>query len=440
MLDYYSRFEVPYTGVLFRMERRGCLLNVERLSSMQEQLAADIEGLDRKFAKTCAQLGVPPSYIEKFNMGSTVQVGDLIERQLGGEIVARTPTGRPSTDDAALMEVRGPARAVVKVILERRRLEKLLGTYVDPFLHLSSKYEGRVHTNLKQIGTQTMRLSSSAPNLQNIPSAGKDHYGIRGAFVAPQGMVVGDIDLSQIEMRLMAHFTQDEMMLKALREGWDLHSLTATKTDSKVRQWMGARTVDAKLLKEVKEQFEEPRRRAKTLNFGIGYGMGAKKYAQMTGVSERAGYEAIDGFFSLYPGLRNGIRDIQRGCVQRGYVRTLLRRVLKIPGITSEVMGVRKAAERQAFNYVIQGSAADLLKMSMTLIDRDSRLKELGVQMTLQIHDELLFEVPKGAEKEIKPIIEQYVSQPYRVYGMKDLRVETPADLGFGASWAEAKG
>jgi DNA polymerase-1 len=168
--------------------------------------------------------------------------------------------------------------------------------------------------------------------------------------------------------------------------------------------------------------------------------MGPAKYADQVGVTVEEGKFALERFFSLYSGLRGGISTIQKSCYEHGHIRTLLRRYCQIPWIRSEQIELRKQAERQAFNYTIQGSAADMLRMSMLLIERDERLKQLGVRMTLQIHDELLFEVPKGAEQEVKPIIEEYVSHPYRCMGMQDLLVDTPAEIGFSNNWSEAKG
>jgi DNA polymerase I-like protein with 3'-5' exonuclease and polymerase domains len=701
--DYYKQFDLPYTQVLYRMERRGCRVDTVRLEEMKLQVDAKIEDTVSEFLRTCQKYGVSNDVLADFNLGSSKQVANLFEVHLRTPIAKRTPTGLPSTDDDSLTSFKDPvAKQIADIILAYRELDKLRGTYVEPFIHSAGEYGGKVHTNLKQTGTATLRLSSSAHNLQNIPSMENDAFHIREAFIAPDGCVVGDIDLSQIELRLAAHFTNDAVMLNAINRGWDLHSLTATEIDSEVRRWVGARTVDGDLLHEVKAKFPEARRRSKTINFGciaegqrvltkrglvpiervqdsdllwdgvewvhhegvvfkgekavltydgltatlghevytdeghkipfglaastvrfgrlavggageaaVGYdafdrrgraareagvegekvrrggvlrvrkealassgqrsreenyelpmparaevprfpggdarssvrrdgtevreghaclvppvqgeghqglvsvegalrtlgveevvglylqrlgvrsdrqrwtllaaeseadhlfyqqpkqvarvydivnagprhrftvegrvvgntlyGMGPSTYAQMAGVSEQAGKEAVQGFFNLYAGMRSGIDRIQRRARQDGFVRTILRRRVAIPFINSDEMGLRRRAERQAFNYVIQGSAADLLKMSMLLIDADKRLEELGVEMTLQIHDELLFNVPKGAEEECRPIIEEYVSHPYRVYGFKDLRVDTPAEIGFGESWGKAK-
>jgi DNA polymerase-1 len=193
------------------------------------------------------------------------------------------------------------------------------------------------------------------------------------------------------------------------------------------------------MLEQVKHDFPEAYHRAKVMNFAVIYGAGPKGYADIAGVSEVEARRSIDGFFRLYPKIQQGIRETQKNCFDRGYVRTILGRYLKIPQIRSQDSATRAYANRQSFNYRIQGSCAELLKMGMILIENDVRLKDLGVKMTLQIHDELLFEIPKGVVKEASAIITEYVSHPYRVMGFKDLLVDPPADMGVGQNWAEAK-
>jgi DNA polymerase I len=437
--DYYETFELPYTGVLQRMERKGCPLDGEYLKQMMLDVSAELKKAEVGFYAACMKAGVDPVLLTGFNMGSADQVGKLLEHELGAVIVARTPTGKVQVSDDVLEKVKGPAKGPIKALLKWRNLRKLLTTYAEPLSRCAERYNGKVHSNFKQASVATMRLSSSAPNLQNIPTKAKDAFGIRKAFVASEGYVIADIDLSQIEMRLAAHFTGDELIIKAIRDGWDLHALTATKAEAAVRAWVGVRDVTPELLQEVKEKFPDERQRSKTLNFGVLYGMGAQGYAALTGASEHESQAAINGFFMLYPGLKRGIYRIQAGCEQTGSVRSLLGRWINIPDIRSNVKWMRSAALRQAFNYVIQGSASDLLKMSMILIDRDERLKEMGVRMILQIHDELLFEVKEGDEAEAKEIIEAYVSRPYEFFGFKKLVVDTPAEMGFGSNWMEAK-
>lgn len=284
--------------------------------------------------------------------------------------------------------------------------------------------------------------NSRNPNLQNIPRTGEDQadpFGMRRAFVAPKGYAFGDADLSQIEMRLMGHFTRDPIMLEAIRNDWDLHARTAYICHPEIQEWSRGRKMDAALLKEIKKNFPDQRQGCKTVNFMIGYGGGPARYAEETGKSLLEGKRVIAEFFKAYKGLQAGMLQVQRYCRKTGYVKTLLGRRLYVEGINSYEKWERHRAERQAFNFVIQGSAAELLKMSMILIDRDEELESLDVTMRIQIHDELGFYVPHENAKRSKPIIDQYMSRPYHYFGMKDLLCETPGEVEFGDNWNSAK-
>ena len=442
-LEFYETFDRPYTEVLFDMERRGCTLDTEHLSKIDGELSVDVDKIRGKFIRACVGSGVPQDFIAEFNMASPKQVARLIQDYLGVKITERTEKGAPSTDDASLrkLRTRGPAKEIIELLLEMRRVTKFQGTYVQPLLHYADEYGGKVHTGFRQIGTGTSRLSSGNPNIQNLPASGKDHYGIRSAFVAPEGMVIGDIDLSQIEIRLMAHLSQDEELLRCLRLDWDIHSLTATRTSPIVIDWMKENNKElcAETLHEVQKLFKDERAKAKTINFGAGYGMGPTKYAEMTGQTEKEGKAVIHAFFSAYHGLKRHIAVTQKYCYDKGYVRTFAGRYLRIPNIRSQNEGLRRYAERQAFNYIVQGGCAELLRMSMILIHNSQELKDLGVEMVLQVHDELVFNVPKGAEEVAAPIIEELVSHPLKYFGMDELSVDTPGEIGFGKSWGEAK-
>ena len=271
-LEFYETLDRPYTEVLFDIERRGCTLDTELLSNIDSQLSSDVSSIQGKFVRACVASGVPQEFVAEFNMASPKQVAKLIEEFLGVKITERTEKGAPSTDDASLrkLKARGPAKEIIGLLLEMRRVVKFQGTYVQPLLGYADEYGGKVHTSFRQIGTHTARLSSANPNLQNLPTDTKDHYGIRKAFIAPEGMVVGDIDLSQIEIRLMAHLSQDETLLRCVREGWDIHSLTATKTSPAVDDWMEENSLEvcAESLHKVKELFPDERKQAKILNFG----------------------------------------------------------------------------------------------------------------------------------------------------------------------------
>lgn len=445
MLDYYLTFEQDYTACLFDMERKGFPLNVELLQEIQETVTEKVVKLERGFFRRCVKMGASPAMMEDFNLGSTKQLGELLEGKFGFDL-PKTPTGKPGTSDSALEQVRSPrARRLITTLLEWRSLnDKLLGTYIEPFLRLTEEdWSGnRLRTQFNHCGTRTMRLSSAHPNLQNIPRPGEDQadpFGIRGAFVAEPGCVIGDADLSQVELRLAAHFTGEPKMLEAFHNGWDLHSLTTTICFQEVEHFIAGRDLSAELLKEVAELFKPQRSASKNVNFMTLYGGGPGRYAEMQKSTRQEGKRVINAFFKSYPGLAVGIERVKKGCRRNGYVRTLLRRYCHIPEITSSDHKIRGYAERRAFNYVIQGSQAELIKMAMLLVYRDDRLKnDLGVDMLLQVHDELAFNVPKGSRKRAKPIIEDYMSNPQRHFGLKDLKIPTPADLAYGTSWLEA--
>lgn len=450
MLDYYKLFEREYTEVLFDIERRGCLIDVEHLKAVQTAITEDMTEAKKLFLKACVKAGVPPTELTKFNPRSKPQIGYLLETKLGVTFRQehRTKTGKPKCDEDTLAKIkcRRPVRAMIDLLLTFSRLDTLKKNFIDKLVFTVGEYGGRLHTTLKQIGTKTARLASSAPNLQNIPTGSKDIYGIRKAFIAPEGQLVGDIDLSQIEMRIAAHVTKDPVMLNAIRNGWDLHSLTTTRISEEARDLVGGREITKELLDEVKSKFKQVRdEQAKVLNFMTLYGGGAYRFMQMSGATEAEANRVIASFWEYYKGLKKGIHHVQRKCFERGYITTFIGRRVYVPNIRHPDPKWRKQAERQAFNYTIQGSAADLLKMAMILIHRDEELKKSGVKMVLQIHDELLFELPNGVADRVKPVLEEYVSHPYRVrmiHGkrLNDLAVDTPAEFGVGPSWKEAKG
>jgi len=444
--DYYVGFEEPFIRVLVDVERNGMYIDQPKLNAIRVEIEEALTKAEWAFMKACVSAGVPAEFMESFNLNSQKQLAALFQK-LGAKIVDLTPTGLPKVDEASLKKIKGgkKVKKVIKALLECRRLLKSLTTYVDPLLKYSKEYGGRVHTDLKHAGTATWRLSSANPNFQNVPTGAKDTYSIRGCIIAEFSThVIADIDLSQIEMRLMAHFSRDKRMLQAIRDGWDLHSLAAWNLAQhglfpEIKAHFGARELSKEVLAELAEVFPDQRKKAKTINFGVGYGMGPTRYAVMTGSSMDEGRRAIQAFFKGFPGLKYNIENVRKYAHEHGHIRTLLRKYVGIPFINHPDEGLRAAGERQAYNYLIQGSAAELLKMSMILIHNDEVLRGLGVKMIMQIHDELLFEMPLASMAEATPIIEDYVSHPYRYFGMKDLLVDTPADLGSGISWAEAK-
>lgn len=448
--EYYEWLPRPYTSVLFRIERRGCMINQVKLKALAEKVDLALDEAKADFFRTCVSVGVSQSFLLKFNMGSTKQLAVLFEEKLGVELPKTEAKkgkggGSASTGVEALEGITNKTGMLVaKKILRYREIAKLKSTYIVNFIRMTKEYGGRLHTEYKQIGAVTGRLSSSKPNLQNI--ANSEEFNIRELFEADPSSYPGeevefaDIDMSQIEMRLTAHFTQEPTLLKAIKGKWDLHSLTAFRTYAEVRKAFPEDVeMGEKLLKEVAEKFPKLRKFAKVINFGIIYGLGYKGYSRKTGVSEVRAKRDIYNYFAALPKLRDGIEKVKAYARKHGYVKTLLGRYLYLANVNSPNKSWKAQDERRAFNYKIQGSNADLMQMAMVLIDRDPDLAKWGAQMILQVHDELGLNVVKRMKAKIQEKIEYYVSKSYTAYGLNCLSIETPADLGFGVSWSEAK-
>lgn len=445
MWDYFLTFDAPFTQVLYRIERRGMVLDRKLLEERKSMADEKALALEVELREKLLEAGVPHEVVYKDKMlTSPQQLGNIFVNYLNATL-KETAKGKASTNEESLSLVRVQnhgtvAAEVASLLLELRSVQKLSGTYLESYLDGIDFYKGKVHTTLSQTGTATMRLSSSNKNLQNVPTPENDEFGIRECFVAPEGMEFGDIDLNQIELRMQAHFSQDPVLTKVLKDDIDMHSLTLTKINARVAAFVGAREVTKEVLAEVKEKFKKERRdEGKVINFGVGYGMGPLGYAAKVGCSEAQGKNAIRAFFELYSVLYGSIERTKRQAHQYGHIRTLLRRYVAIPNINSPVPKFRGAAERKAWNYKIQGSVADFIKMAMILIDQDAKLASIGAYMVGQVHDELPMYSPKGARDEVRPIVDDYVSHAHRHFGLKDLYVETPGELNFGPNWAEAK-
>jgi DNA polymerase-1 len=240
-------------------------------------------------------------------------------------------------------------------------------------------------------------------------------------------------------MRMMAHVTRDKVLIEALRNGWDLHARTAIACYPEVAEFCRGKQLSKELLAEVKKHFPAQRQGAKTVNFMVAYGGGPMRYAEVMHTSMHEGKRVINAFFNTYSGLRAGIERVRAFARKHGYVRTILNRRIHVPDINSSNKALRGMAERQAFNYVAQGGAGEWIKMAMLLIDECPKLEKLDVKMYLQIHDELLTGQPKSSRKKAQPLLEDYMSNPHKHFGLEGLVIETPADFGFGNNWLEAK-
>jgi DNA polymerase I len=401
----YEDIELPVTQVLFRMERTGVLIDRERLREQSRQLAQRIGELEQE---SVALAGQP------FNLGSPKQIGEILFGQLKLPVVKKTASGAPSTDEEVLEKL-AEDYPLPKLLLEHRGLSKLKSTYCDK-LPASADVNSRVHTTYGQAIAVTGRLSSSDPNLQNIPVRTAEGRRIREAFIAPPGHRIVSADYSQIELRIMAHISGDSGLLDAFSRGEDIHSATASEV-------FGV---------PVGEVTSEQRRYAKVINFGLIYGMSAFGLASNLGIERDAAKSYIDRYFMRYPGVASYMESTRALAKRQGYVETVFGRRLWLPEINSPNGPRRGAAERAAINAPMQGTAADLIKLAMIAVDRWIREEGLGTRLVMQVHDELVLEVPDSEVARVRERLPALMAQ------VAPLRVPLLVELGVGDNWDEA--
>ena len=407
--ELYDSIEEPLLKVLARMELAGVKVDLNALRSYADSLR--VQAAQRE--QQVRQLAGEPS----LNINSPKQVGEVLFEKLKLDPKARKPKkGNWPTDEKTLQELsdRSP---IVEAILDYRGLRKLLGTYIEPFPSYVSERDGRVHTTFNQALTSTGRLSSSNPNLQNIPIRTEQGREIRKAFV-PQdrSSVIMSADYSQIELRIMAHLSGDEHLCSAFREGIDVHSATAAKI----------------FQIPVAEVSSDQRRIAKTANFGIMYGISAFGLSQNLGCSRSEAAKLIEDYFNSFPSIRAWIDATLAAARRDGYVQTLFGRRRYVPDITSGNGTVRSFAERNAVNAPIQGTSADIIKLAMIEVDKELRARGLKSKMVLQIHDELLLEVPSQEIETVRPLVTDSMQ------GIIKLNVPLTVECNYGANWLEA--
>ena len=335
--------------------------------------------------------------------------------KLGLPVVKKTPSGAPSTDEEVLEKLAEDYPLPAK-ILEHRGLSKLKGTYTDKLGQLANPRTGRVHTHYAQAVAVTGRLSSNDPNLQNIPIRTVEGRRVREAFVAPAGSVIASADYSQIELRIMAHISGDESLLRAFTEGIDVHRATAAEV-------FGV---------PVEQVSSEQRRYAKVINFGLIYGMSSFGLARNLGIETKAAASYIDRYFARYPGVKRYMDETRASAKEAGYVETVFGRRLYLPEINSPNGPRRGGAERAAINAPMQGTAADLIKLSMVKVQNVLDAEQRGTKMIMQVHDELVFEVPEAEVKWVRTEV------PRLMAGVADLKVPLLAELGVGPNWDQA--
>ncbi len=402
----YETVEVPLVEVLSRIERNGVLVDAAMLASQSNEAAHRLVELEHSAHELASQ---------PFNLGSPKQIQEILFEKLKLPVLAKTPKGQPSTAESVLQEL-ALDYPLPKVILEHRGLAKLRSTYLEALPIRIQPATGRVHTSYHQAVAATGRLSSADPNLQNIPVRSAAGRKIRQAFVAPSGFVLVAADYSQIELRIMAHLSGDDGLLSAFASGGDIHRATAAEVFG-----IGLEQVDA-----------DQRRRAKAINFGLIYGMSAFGLARQLGIGRAVAQEYVDLYFERYPGVKAFMDDIKAQAHERGYVETVFGRRLYLPEIGSRNAARRQYAERTAINAPMQGTAADIIKMAMIELHGWIRQSAKGVRMIMQVHDELVFEVPEDRESEVKAEIEA------RMSAAADLRVPLIVDVGAGRNWEEA--
>jgi DNA polymerase-1 len=398
--------EIQSSEVLYRIERNGVLIDAQALAQQSNELGQRIMQLEREAHELAGQ---------PFNLGSPKQIGEVFFGKLGLPVVKKTASGAPSTDEEVLEKLAEDYPLPAKV-LEHRSLSKLKGTYTDKLPQMVHPRTGRVHTHYAQAVAVTGRLSSNEPNLQNIPIRTAEGRRIREAFVAPPGSRIASADYSQIELRIMAHISEDEALLRAFRENVDVHRATASE-------------VFGVALDQVST---EQRRYAKVINFGLIYGMSSFGLARNLGIENAAARSYIERYFQRYPGVRHYMDETRLSAKSRGFVETVFGRRLYLPEINSPNGPRRGSAERQAINAPMQGTAADLIKLSMIEVQKVLDREQRRTKMIMQVHDELVFEVPEDEVDWLK------VEIPRLMAGVAELRAPLLAEIGVGANWEEA--
>ncbi len=406
LLDVYQRMEMPAAQVLQHIERQGVLVDKALLQAQSQGLAERIVALEQSAYELAGQ---------PFNLGSPKQIGEILFTQQGLPVVKKTATGAPSTDEEVLEKLAEdyplPAR-----ILEHRSLSKLKSTYTDKLPLMINANTGRVHTNYAQAVAVTGRLSSNDPNLQNIPVRTAEGRRIREAFVAPPGRVIVSADYSQIELRIMAHLSDDDSLLKAFAEGLDVHKATASEV-------FGV---------PVDQVSSEQRRYAKVINFGLIYGMSAFGLAANLGIERSAATAYIERYFQRYPGVKRYMDETKAEAKAQGYVQTVFGRRLWLPEINSPNGPRRAGAERAAINAPMQGTAADLIKLAMVAVHNALEAQGKASRMIMQVHDELVLEVPETELDWVR------MEVPRLMASVASLKVPLLAEVGVGPNWEAA--
>jgi DNA polymerase-1 len=406
LLYVYRDIEMPTSRVLRKMERNGVLIDGELLRVQSGQIATRLIQLEAEAYMLAGG---------EFNLGSPKQIGQIFFEKLQLPVVKKTPSGAPSTDEEVLQKL-AEDYPLPKILLEHRGLSKLKSTYTDKLPRMVNAKTGRVHTNYAQAVAVTGRLSSNEPNLQNIPVRTAEGRRIREAFIAPPGSKIVSADYSQIELRIMAHISGDPSLMRSFAEGEDVHRATASEI-------FGVTPIEVS---------SDQRRIAKVINFGLIYGMSAFGLASNIGISRDAAKLYIDRYFQRYPGVANYMDETRSRAKRDGFVETVFGRRLWLPEINGGSGPRRQGAERAAINAPMQGTAADLIKLSMIAVQDWLEASKVEAKMIMQVHDELVLEVPEAELPEVRKRL------PELRCGVAKLKVPLVAEVGVGNNWEEA--
>ena len=406
LASLFRDIEMPLVSVLSHIERNGVLVDAKMLAKQSTKLAKRLEEIKQEAFNVAG---------EEFNLASPKQIQAILFEKLGLPVKKKTPKGAPSTAEEVLVEL-ALDFPLPKLILEHRGISKLKSTYTDKLPESIDSDSGRVHTSYHQAVASTGRLSSSDPNLQNIPIRSEEGRRIRQAFIAPKNHKLLAADYSQIELRIMAHLSGDEGLLTAFAAGEDIHRATAAEV-------FGTSVGDVS---------NEQRRSAKAINFGLIYGMSAFGLARQLGITRHDAQEYVDLYFQRYPGVKNFMDSTRESAREKGYVETVFGRRLYLPEINHSNGMRRQYAERTAINAPMQGTAADIIKRAMIEVDQWIEKSGLDVTLIMQVHDELVFEVHKDLVDEVKPEIDGLMTQ------VAKLQVPLVVDIGTGKNWDEA--
>ncbi|CDU10932.1 DNA polymerase I [Vibrio coralliirubri] len=403
----YEEIEVPLIPVMSRIERTGVFIDDMLLGAQSQEIAVRLDELEQKAYEIAEQ---------EFNMNSPKQLQAILFEKMGLPVIKKTPSGAPSTNEEVLQEL-ALDYPLPKLIIEYRGLAKLKSTYTDKLPKMINAETGRVHTSYHQAVTATGRLSSTDPNLQNIPIRNEEGRRIRQAFVAQHGWKILAVDYSQIELRIMAHLSGDKALLEAFQQGKDIHAATAAEI-------IGV---------DIESVTTEQRRRAKAVNFGLIYGMSAFGLAKQLGIPRGEAQHYMDIYFERYPGVMQYMEDTRSAASEQGFVETIYGRRLHLPEIQSRNGMRRKAAERAAINAPMQGTAADIIKKAMLLVDEWIQAEGDGrVKLLMQVHDELVFEVEESSLAEIESKVQELMESA------AELEVPLVAEAGHGDNWDQA--